>query len=691
MRPPRRVFAPLWRLLRFPARDSEKALISDRKALFIGPEGWVMSRLSKAVIVGFLTGTVGLVASFSPVGLDLEENLGLNLLFRLRGAREVPSDVIIVTMDKVSADNLNMPAEPEKWSRSLHAHLTENLVREGAAVMAFDIIFDEARNPEHDTRFAEAIRNGNNVVLSESLKKETIPLTDERGVRTGDLNVETLAPPIPLLARSAVALAPFPLPKVPVKVNQYWTFKTGAGDTPTLPVVAFQVFALEVYDEFIRLWDKVSPSQAEKLPRSKDAIITAKNIQNLVQVLRHIFEKNRLIAEKMLEELEHSRTLSLDAKKNRILKSLIRMYQSPCSQYLNFYGPPGTVVTLPYHQVLQSPEKLAVAQRHVDVRGKAVFVGLSERMRPEQKDGFYTVFSQPSGIDISGVEIAATAFANLLEDSPVRPLRFGAHLAAILLWGMILGAVCRFFPTGIAGMSIIGMSVVYLIAAHFQFKDTGSWYPLVFPLFLQAPLAFFVTVLWEYREMNKERQHIRRTFGYFLPDRVVDELAKNMAEIKTSSQMVYGTCLSTDAEQYTMLSETMDPRELTSFMNRYYEAVFEPVKRYGGIVSDVKGDHMLAVWATAHPDAALRNQACLAALEIASAVHRFKESSDTMHLSTRIGLHSGHMSLGTIGAVGHYEYRPVGDIVNTASRIEGLNKYLGRRPKRCWNNSMVSS
>jgi adenylate cyclase len=322
---------------------------------------------------------------------------------------------------------------------------------------------------------------------------------------------------------------------------------------------------------------------------------------------------------------------------------------------------------------------LAVAQRHVDVRGKAVFVGLSERMRPEQKDGFYTVFSQPSGIDISGVEIAATAFANLLEDSPVRPLRFGAHLAAILLWGMILGAVCRFFPTGIAGMSIIGMSVVYLIAAHFQFKDTGSWYPLVFPLFLQAPLAFFVTVLWEYREMNKERQHIRRTFGYFLPDRVVDELAKNMAEIKTSSQMVYGTCLSTDAEQYTMLSETMDPRELTSFMNRYYEAVFEPVKRYGGIVSDVKGDHMLAVWATAHPDAALRNQACLAALEIASAVHRFKESSDTMHLSTRIGLHSGHMSLGTIGAVGHYEYRPVGDIVNTASRIEGLNKYLGTR------------
>ena len=160
---------------------------------------------------------------------------------------------------------------------------------------------------------------------------------------------------------------------------------------------------------------------------------------------------------------------------------------------------------------------------------------------------------------------------------------------------------------------------------------------------------------------------------------MVDELAKNIADIKTSSQIVYGTCLNTDAERYTTLSETMDPEELSRFMNKYYEAVFEPVRQRGGIVSDVKGDSMLAIWATANPDAALRNQACFAALDISSAVHRFNRSSDTLQLPTRIGLHSGHMMLGTIGAINHYEYRPVGDIVNTATRIEGLNKYLGTR------------
>jgi adenylate cyclase len=638
-----------------------------------------MSRLSKAAIMSFLIGTVGLLASLSPVGVGLEENFGLDLLFRLRGTREAPSDVMIVTMDKVSADNLNVSADAEDWPRTYHARLIENLVKRGAAVIAFDIIFDEPRNPQHDTRFAEAIRNARKVVLSESLKKELIPLTDERGAPKGDLNVETLVPPIFILARSAVGLAPFPLPKVPVKVSQYWTFKTGAGDIPTLPVVVFQIFALEVYGEFIRLLEGISPSQAEKLSPTKEAVINAKNIGNLVQGLRDFFTRKPLIAEEMLAELENSRTLVADVKKEQILKSLIRMYQSPDSHYLNFYGPPGTIVTIPYYQILRSTEKVPAVQSHLDVRGKAVFVGLSERMRPEQKDGFYTVFSQPNGIDISGVEIAATAFANLLEDMPVRPLRFGALCATILLWGMILGIVCRFFPTGIAGLSVLGMSVLYLITAHFQFRETGCWYPLIVPLFFQAPFGFFVTVLWEYRDTKKERQYVRRAFGYFLPDRVVDQLAKNMAEVKTSSQMVYGTCLSTDAEQYTTLSETMDPRELTSFMNRYYEVIFKPVTRYGGVVSDVKGDHMLAVWATANPDVALRNQACHAALEIARAVHRFKESSDTLHLSTRIGLHSGHMSLGTIGAVDHYEYRPVGDIVNTASRIEGLNKYLGTR------------
>jgi len=533
--------------------------------------------------------------------------------------------------------------------------------------------------PEYDNLFAEAIKSAGNVVLCEYLKKEKISLTDEEGTHTGDLDIERLVPPIPSLARSAVALAPFPLPKVPVKVSQYWMFKTGAGDTPTLPVVVFQIFALDVYDEFVRLLGRVSPSQADRLPHDKDLIMSSKGVENLIRVLRNIFEKNPLIAKKMLDEVQNSNSFSDDIKRRQVLKSLIRMYQGDKSRYLNFYGPPCTVTTVSYHQLLQPLDKSTVIQEQLDLDGKAVFVGLSRRLWPEQKDGFHTVFSQASGLDISGVEIAASAFANLLEDMSVQPLDFRAHLAFIFLWGVMLGIVCFFLPTAIAAFSMIGLSLLYLAAAHYQFKYTGSWYPLVIPMFFQAPAAYFGTVLWKYFEVNKERQNIRKAFGYYLPDKVVDRLAKNMAYIKSSNHMVYGTCLFTDAGNYTTLSENMEPKELSSFMNKYWEALFEPVKLHKGVVSDVVGDSMLAIWATAQPDSSLRTEACLTALDIAGAVQKFNQSHDNLKLPTRIGLHSGYMLLGNIGAINHYEYTPIGDIVNTASRIEGLNKYLSTR------------
>lgn len=636
-----------------------------------------MPRLSKAIIVSLLIGALGVIAILTPMGFDLEENIGLDLLFRLRGVRKPPSDVIIVSLDKASADNLKLPAEPEKWPRSLHASLTENLAKQGAAVIAFDMMFDEAGPMEHDNLFAQAISNAGNVVLCERLEKETFPLTNKEGAHTGEIVIERLTPPIPPLARSALALAPFPLPKVPVKVSQYWTFKTEAGDTPTLPVAVFQIFAFEVYDEFIRLLEKVSPSQVEKLLHDKDAIIKNRWVEENILILRDHFRENPLIGEKMMEEIQNLNSLSFDSKKKRILKSLIKIYQGPKSRYLNFYGPPGTIETVSYYQLLQHHEKSANNQSQLDLNGKAVFIGLSESLRLEQKDGFYTVFSQSSGLDISGVEIAASAFANLLEDKPIHPHVFPAHHAIIFLWGILLGILCFFIPPVIAAFGVVSLSILYLSVALSQFNNTGIWYPLIIPLFFQVPIAYFGTILWKFFETNKERQNIRRAFEYYLPEKEVDRLAKNLGDLNANIQTVYGTCLFTDVEQYTSLSENMDPKELASFMNKYYEAIFEPVGRYSGIVLDIKGDSMLSIWSTAHPDTALRRKACLAALDISSAVQQFKQNSNTLLLPTRIGLHSGYISLGNVGAINHYEYLPTGDVVNTASRIENLNKNLG--------------
>jgi adenylate cyclase len=636
-----------------------------------------MRRLLKVTAAGLSVGILGVIMSITPVGKELEENAGLHLLFKMRGVRRAPPDVIVITLDKASADHFNLPTAPRKWPRSLHAGLISKLIAKKPAVIAFDMIFSDAGSPKDDKLFAEAIRNAGNVVLGEWLKTDEVPVFDQTGDYTGNLKIEKTVPPIDPLARSAVASAPFPLPKVPVKVNSYWAFKTDAGDLPTLPVVVFQIYAMGVYNEFINLLVEINPDLVGKLPPSRDEVFARKSIRELIQQLRDYFEQNPLVSENLLKKLRMSKTLMADGNQNQILVSLIRMYQSPKTRYLNFYGPPGTIHTIPYFRLLEEHNSSAGVPIQHDLNGKVIFIGLSEQLRPEEKDGFHTAFSQPTGLDISGVEIAASAFANLLEDMPVEPLSIGWHLAAVAFWGALITILCLLSPAVVAAGWAVGLSLIYITFAHFQFKHSGSWHPIIIPIFFQVPVAFLGTVFWKYFQANKERKNIRTAFGYYLPDNVVNQLAKNMSNIESNSRVVYGTCLLTDAHQYTALSETMDPEELSSFMNQYYGVIFEPVKKNTGIVSDVIGDSMLALWATARPDATARNLACCAALDIVRAVEQFNQSLEDQQLTIRIGMHSGYISLGNVGAMDHYEYRAVGDIVNTASRMEGLNKYLG--------------
>jgi adenylate cyclase len=638
-----------------------------------------MSRLSKAVVIGLLTGIVGQGIGLAPFVLNLEENIGLDLLFSFRGTRQAPPEVVVVSIDKESAQHLNLPNDPRKWPRSIHARLVENLIKQGAAVIAFDLIFDEAKSMEEDQLFSELIRKANNIVLGEYIKREKIPLSGKGRAEAGSLDIEKLVQPIPPLAKAAVALAPFPLPKIPIRVNQYWTFKTETGDTPTLPVVVFQIFAMGVYDEFIHLLRKVSPSQAEKLPYNKEAIISSRNVENVIREIRSLFEEEPYLGNKMLKEMENLSHPSVDFKKTQILKSLIKMYESAGSRFLNFYGPPGTINTISYHQFLELQDKMVSRHKQFDFTGKAVFVGLSERSLSEQKDGFYTVFSQSSGLDLSGVEIAATAFGNLIEAKPVQPISSWAHLIVLFLWGVLIGIVCYYLPTLIAAGTAAGLSVLYFIFSEYQFKTTGSWYPLVLPLLIQSPFAFFSAVGWESIDVNRERRHIQKALEHYLPVRAVEQIMKNLGDFKVSKQLVYGICLYTDAEKYTSLSETLSPEELSNFMNSYYETLFRPIRHHGGVVTHLAGDSVLAIWVKERSDAALGVQACQAALEIAKAVDHFNQSSDKLKLPTRIGLHSGNIMLGSMGAMDHYEYHPMGDIVNTSERIQGLNKHLGTR------------
>jgi len=259
-----------------------------------------VSRLHKSILIGLLAGFAGLAISLFPFGMRFEENTGLDFLFKFRGAREAPSDVVIVTMDEKSSGIFDFNNDPSKWPRSIHARLTDTLVEKGAAVIVFDVMFEEPQPGAHDHMFARAIRDAHNVVLTASLEMRIVPIKASGSAHAGGANIESMVEPVPVLKDAAAAKAPFPLPKVPARVSQYWTFKKGAQDIATLPVVAFQLYAFEVYSEFVQLVKAVSRPLADQLQKSRAAVVSSKNVEILIRHFRnlhtekpHVINKHR--------------------------------------------------------------------------------------------------------------------------------------------------------------------------------------------------------------------------------------------------------------------------------------------------------------------------------------------------------------------------------------------------------------
>jgi adenylate cyclase len=630
-----------------------------------------VSRYSKAIAFGFIIGLLGVVASLLTIVDDCDQRFGLDLLFNIRGPRQAPPETVIVSIDRESAQRLDIQRDPVKWPRAAHAELLDVLKAGGARFVAFDILFDEPRDPRDDEKFAAAIRKAGNVILCGCTLSEHLLLHGNDRKVAGAVMIESFLPPIPLLAASALATASFPLPRMPARIDQCWSFKLG--NTPTLPVVALQLYGIDVYDVFVGALAKGDLNGSGKLPKNKESLLDQGKAQQAVRALRDLFQERPSLGSAVFDTLEHSPDASGNPEKSRLVHALLDMYTSDESRFINYYGPARTIATIPYFKVIQTQVN------RLDFRGKAVFVGISEDFRAEQVGGFQTVFSGPEGDDLSSVELAATVFSNLLEGSSIEMISPRSQLFLLLAWGMLVGIVCRLLAMTRASIVVTALAAVYFGAAYYQFKVNYQWLPLFAPLLIQAPAALTCAIVTHYLGIKKEREDVRKAMGYYLPDDVIDHMVRNIADFKEKSDVVHGTVLFADAEKYSTLAESMEPAALKTFMNRFYEVLFTPVRKYNGRVLDVVGDAMLAIWYGESLSAETRSGPCRAALEMAGAVEAFNSSADGPKLPVRIGVHSGHVSIGTVGAIDHYEYRAVGDCVNTASRLEGLNKYLKTR------------
>ncbi len=605
-----------------------------------------MNRNKFTLGLGLAVGLLGIVISFLPGTSDWEESIGLGLLFKLRGQLPPPEDVAIVSINGKTAGQLGLGEEIPDWPRSTHAELIDRLKQAGAGVIAMDIFFKKPSSQEMDRRLAESIANANNVLLVAYLEQQAV----DSGLET--LHIEKLLPPLTLFREKAAGIAPFVLPKVPIRVSRFWTFN-GNDKLPSLPVAA------------LKQWVDPNGDHLRLLLTQTGEIDLQEDRQALYKQLRN----NKTLGEALLSNLQSSPPSRLNQKQIARLESLLNLYTKGDRPYLNFYGPPGSITTYPY-QTLLSDASIPMGK----LQDKVIFIGYAGNYQPHQKDGFYTIFSQASGLDLSGVEIAATAFANLLYRETVSPLPPTGLALFLLLYGFGITLLFRFLP-GISGL-LAGLSLAafHLLFAYLMFVQQQLWIPWFVPLALQMPLALILYLTWHYRQMRISRERLRELFGYYLPNDVIDRLAQDQEGALQQRQVAYGVCLASDAQQYTKLAETLEPEELQTFLNRYYEVLFVPVRSRGGVVSDVVGDAMLAIWPSTTPDLTLAQKACEAALEINLAL---SHADFEPKLHTRIGLHAGKLVMGHVGAIDHFEYRAVGDMVNTTSRIENLNKLLG--------------
>ena len=631
-----------------------------------------MNRRIKGLLFGVCLGLSSAFFALTPLGIALEDNFGLPWLFKVRGPIEPPSEVVVVGLDKRSADTLMLPPDashPRDWPRSLHGQLIENLVQGGASFIVFDIAFKRARSIDPDTEFATAIARSCRVLLLTTVEREV----SRQAIKE--------IWPIQPFVEAALAVAPFPLPKEPAKVSQFWAFFLGADHMPTLPVVAFQAYALEALEESPDLLRKAGLPEVKRSKQDALCPAAAHDLRESVHTFRRAFKEDPDAGRRFIQFLNAKRQEHFadeDWQRHlRVLSAFVQLYQGPENRYLNFYGPPGTIPTIPYHALISS-ERASGDEDTADVAGKVVFVGYSEQTVPTKDDSYYTVFTK-DGIDLSGVEIAATAFANLLTGRVLKPTDPLTTAAILLVFGAVIGGLSCVLPAMIAVPSVVALAVAYTLGAQLLFNTANLWMPLATPLFVELPLALLIGLLSQYVSAQHQRTRMQRAISHYVPPRVAQELADHPVDPISVKESVYATCLAADAENFTSLAEGMTPDAAASYLNKYFDALAEAMHQHQADVVKFHVDGVMYAWTANRPDPAVRARACLAALTAVEAVDTFNTRCPPLCLEIGVGLHAGSVFLGHVGGGGHFGFEVVGDIANTAVRIEELNKQLGTR------------
>jgi len=248
---------------------------------------------------------------------------------------------------------------------------------------------------------------------------------------------------------------------------------------------------------------------------------------------------------------------------------------------------------------------------------------------------------------------------------------------ALVFAALFLLAGSRLTPVSRA-LSGFTLTAALIALTVLLFRFTGLFFnPLAAVLSIIS--AVIVSEIISYTESEREKQFIKKAFSTYVSDDVVKEIIADPSRLQLGGTKRHMTAIFTDVKGFSTISEKLEPEKLVTLLNHYLSAMSDAVLEKKGTIDKFEGDAIIAFFGAPIelPDHALR--ACLSAITIKNIEKELnkkimEEKLSPAPLLTRIGVNTGNMVAGNMGTGNKMNYTIMGNAVNLAARLEGVNK-----------------
>jgi adenylate cyclase len=308
------------------------------------------------------------------------------------------------------------------------------------------------------------------------------------------------------------------------------------------------------------------------------------------------------------------------------------------------------------------------------LKDKYVFFGFSA-------PGLMDLRPTPVGNIYPGVGIHATVLDNYLSNDFIAKTPVALAVLMISFFSIISGSLIIRFQKPLMSLLLGILFILSPIGIAVAGYVSGIWIPLM-DLEVAGLIPLSLGILSNYAMEGRQKRYIKKAFAQYLSPKVIEQLVQNPGQLKLGGERKPLSIFFSDLQGFTSISERLTPEELTHFLNTYLSEMTEIIHQEEGTVDKYEGDAIIAFWnapvavwdhAVRAVKAALRCQSRLS--EIAPML-RNKVKSD---LVMRIGINTGEAVVGNMGSQSRFDYTVLGDAVNLASRLEGVNKEFGTR------------